>query len=455
MYPTDIWLGPDDSSNIVRGTESDPFPPFWRALMIAAGFASVDITPALGTAMPGGFSPRPSTGILDPLGVHACVVAGAEPIACVGVDAVSVPDPVAREAKQAIASRCPLAPEAVLIAASHTHCGGPANSVLGTDADPAYQARIAQAIADAVCTAWECRVPATLTVGKAPCPGWAFNRRWTMRNGGEATNPGKSNPDAIRPAGPVDDELGIVACHDQAGTLLGYIGSFTCHSTVIWGTQFSGDYSAYWRDALGAPLVFLNGACGDINQINFASPDTKESGPAHAKAMAQALAAASRAALAKATPLSEAQVGHRHREVTLGLRVPSAEQEAEDRALVTVPENEWGSPHWQARDRLLLLADLAGAKSLVCEVSTYHLGPAVIPAAPWQPFCEFGLRLKQGIDTEFVFPASFANGSIGYVPTPQAFAGGGYEPTLCRGSKLIPETGDTIVAALLALANQS
>ena len=422
--------------------------------MIAAGFASVDITPALGAAMPGGFSPRPSTGTLDALGVHACVVAGTETIAFVGVDAVSVPDLVVREARQDIASRCPLAPEAILIAASHTHCGGPANDVLGTDADPAYQTRIAQAIADAVCAAWECRVPATLTIGKAPCPGWAFNRRWIMRNGGEATNPGKRNPDAIRPAGPVDDQVGIVACHDQAGTLLGCIGSFTCHSTVIWGSLFSGDYSAYWRDALGAPLVFLNGACGDINQINFASPDTKESGLTHAKAMGQALATASRAALAEATPLSEAQIGHRHEKVTLGLRLPSAEQEAEDQALITVPEGEWSSRHWQARDRLLLLADLAGRESITCEVSTYHLGPAVIPAAPWQPFCEFGLRLKRGIAGELVFPAAFANGCIGYVPTRQGFAGGGYEPTLCRGSKLVPEAGDAIVAALLGLAGQ-
>jgi len=33
---------------------------------------------------------------------------------------------------------------------------------------------------------------------------------------------------------------------------------------------------------------------------------------------------------------------------------------------------------------------------------------------------------------------------LGYVPTPQAFEGGGYEPTLCRGSKLAPDAGGQI-----------
>ena len=422
--------------------------------MLSIGFATADITPDPGAAIPGGFSPRPATGTLDPLGAHACVLVGDGALAVVGVDAVSVPDPVVAQARAALAARGILAPEAVLVAASHTHCGGPANSVLGTDADPAYQERIAQAIADAATEAWNRRVPATLAAGKATCPGWAFNRRWIARDGSERTNPGKGNPDVLRPAGPADDEVGMIACRDLAGRTLGYIGNFACHSTVIWGSEFSADYSAYWRQALGAPLVFLNGACGDINQIDFASPDTKESGLAHAKAMGAALAAASQRALEHAAPLAEAALSHRQRELTLGLRIPTPEQQATDRALAAAPRSEWGAPHWQARDRLLLVEELAGRTTLPCQVSLYGIGPVRIPAAPWQPFCEFGLRLKQGLGADLVFPATFANGSIGYVPTLQGFAGGGYEPTLCRGSRLAPEAGDAIVAALLELGRE-
>ncbi len=43
--------------------------------------------------------------------------------------------------------------------------------------------------------------------------------------------------------------------------------------------------------------------------------------------------------------------------------------------------------------------------------------------------------------------AMLANGNIGYVPTPEAFLGGGYEPTHCRGSRHTPDTGDIISQA--------
>lgn len=420
--------------------------------MITAGFASVDITPPLGSEIPGGFSPRRATGVLDPLGVHACVIEDGTAFAAVGVDAVSLPASVVRAAQMAVAGRCPLPPEALLVAASHTHCGGPAHPVLGTDADPAYQERVAQAIADAVVLAWERRIPATLSVGSALCPGWAFNRRWRMRQGGEATNPGKGNPDKMAPAGPTDDEVGILACHGLDGGVLGYVGNFACHSTVIWGNEFSGDFSAYWRQALGAPLVFLDGACGDINQIDFSRADSNESGPVHAQAMGRALAAATLQALVAAPRLRTAPIRHARTRLCLGLRLPTAAQLAADRELVTAPAATWGSRHWQARDRLLLAESLDGQTALECGVSVHRLGPALLAAAPWQPFCEFGLRLKHEISGAPVLPVMLADGNVGYVPTPQAFVGGGYEPTLCRGSKLLPEAGGAIAAALVALA---
>lgn len=422
--------------------------------MLTAGFATVDITPEPGCEIPGGFQPRQATGTIDPLGVHACVLVDDAPFACVGVDAVSLPAAVIRAGWERLSGACPLPFESLLVAASHTHCGGPAHAVLGTEADPVYQERIAEAIAEAVLAAWERRVPATFAAGKAPCPGLAFNRRWQMLGGGEATNPGKGNTKAIRPAGPVDEEVAVLACHSRDGKVLGYIGNFACHSTVVPGNRFSADFSAYWREALGAPLVFLNGACGDINQIDIANPDSKESGVDHARKMGRALAEATERALAGAERHNGISISQGRTTLRLELRVPGSRQQAEDAELAKAPLAEWTSRHWQARDRLLLVESLAGRDSLACDVSLHRLGPAAIPAAPWQPFCAFGLRLKREVDASVVLPAILANGNIGYVPTRQAFYGGGYEPTLCRGSKLQPEAGERICDALVNLAGQ-
>ncbi len=48
---------------------------------------------------------------------------------------------------------------------------------------------------------------------------------------------------------------------------------------------------------------------------------------------------------------------------------------------------------------------------------------------------------------------SLANEWIGYVPTAQAFVGGGYEPRTARSSKLEPAAGQKLLeGALKALA---
>ena len=72
-----------------------------------AGFAATDITPAVGQAVPGGFAPRASTGVLHPLQARACVVAGEpETVAIVGVDAVSLRFDTVRKAWEQIEAVC-------------------------------------------------------------------------------------------------------------------------------------------------------------------------------------------------------------------------------------------------------------------------------------------------------------------------------------------------------------
>ena len=126
-------------------------------------------------------------------------------------------------------------------------------------------------------------------------------------------------------------------------------------------------------------------------------------------------------------------------------RRPDAAMLDAARRLLATPGHAWDRDAWIARDRLLLAEELGDARDTFCPVTVCRIGGAAIAAIPWQPFSAFSLRLKRAAPGwDPLILATFANGSLGYVPTPDGFAGGGYEPTLCPGSKLVPEAGGLI-----------
>ncbi len=424
--------------------------------MLSSGFAISDITPEIGSEIPGGFSPRISTGIIAPLEARACVFRNENNVIMViGVDAVSLRFETIAAAREKISEATGIAPRRILICASHTHCGGPANSVLGTEKNDGYLAKVVDSIANAGINAWQNAQPASIQFGKKDCPGWAFNRRWIMKDGSHRTNPGKQNHEMVRPAGPTDPEVSFLLVKNADGVPIGAIGHFTCHSTIYWEEKFTPDYCWHWQNSLREiygekfVLVFTNGTCGDINQIDFTNPNVKEYGATHAAKMGKALADASVASIANVTSDNNPTLSWAGTDVEIPLRIPSEEQLAADKALAE-SDSEWTSAKWQARDRLLLAKEYEGKHATLCPVDVYQIGDALFAASSWQPFCEFGLRLKVAAPKR-VAVVMLANGNVGYIPTQAAFIGGGYEPTLCRGSHHAPESGDIITEASLAL----
>ncbi len=420
--------------------------------MMRVGFHVADITPPTGASIPGGFAPRPAEGAHDPLRVRAGVfVSDHAALALVGVDAVSLKTEDVLRAREMAADLSPVPAEAVMVAASHTHTGGPANDVLGSASDEHYREHIVRQIASAVAEAARRLAPAEIGWASGAAEGLAWNRRWVLADGSHETHADPEREDVVRRAGPSDPEVLLLTARDVEGRPLGFVGNFTCHTTIMGGAQFSADYPGAWSDmmqrATGAPLVFLSGAMGDVTQVNHRL-DLPQRGEPGVRRFAHALAGESLKLLADMRWQADAALAVSGEVLRIPMRRPGPEQLEADRATAhEAAPDDYSREVVFARERLLLAQYIERVGRDRCEVICARLGDLAIASSPGQMFCVFGLDCKRRGPFEHTMFVSLANGNCGYVPTPEAIEKGGYEPTLCRGSRLAPEAGGTIVDA--------
>lgn len=426
--------------------------------MLQIGFGVADITPPLGADIPGGFFENPSKGVKDKLLAVACVIHdGQNTVALVGTDTLIIGRNVVEPARRGIQKITKIPGENVLIGASHTHSGGPITGIFGYEGDPRYVEQVTKGIESAVGEAWNSMHTSEIGIATGNENTISFNRRFLMRDGREITHPGKPGTphhDAIvEPAGHIDPDVGVLAARPSGGKVSGIVVNFACHNTVVGGNEFSPDYVAYLRKHLKAhygentPVVFLLGPCGDITQVDNRSTAV-EFGVAHADMMGMRLASAAVRAADRAKWLKEAPVAATTEIVPLAIR-PEPDPEAERPTFGLGSDFNAQVGEIYARERKKVAEIRSKTPRIPCEVQALRIGPLGIVTNGSEYFCEYGLRIKRCSHFQPTWVVSLANEYIGYVPTSQAFVGGGYEPRTARSSKMAPEVGQRLVETAL------
>ncbi len=329
-------------------------------------------------------------------------------------------------------------------------------------ADAGYVERVQEEIVTAVCHADSCRVEARCGFGVGNESKVSFNRRLRMKNGLTYTHPGQGNPDIVGYAGPIDPQVGVIGAWDPGGSLLGCLVNFACHATTS-----PGGFSANWiyymektiRGALGAelPVVFLQGCCGDITQVDNLSPYAFPTEEKWAEIVGSSVGAEAVRVLVKAASGGEVSLEARSKVWKIPRRLPSAEHVRHSYELVQKDPKQVGMTDWVfAKETVMLDALLAKEPAVEVEVQAIQVGPAVFVTNPAELFVEYGLKLKAQSRFPFTFPVELANGCVGYVPTEEAFGphGGGYETRLTSYSNLEVSAGRQFVEAGLELAGQ-
>lgn len=438
-----------------------------------AGFAERDISPDIGAEAPGGYGKAFHRSLHDPCKVRVAVFDdGAKRVALVGIDALGIHRETVTNVRKAIAKKTGLAENAILIGASHSHSAGPLNGTWpgeydhadalvkrlatkeSTEADPKYVAKVEKAIIDAVCAAHDGRAKAKAGIGRGAERTVAFNRRFKMRSGHAVSHPGQGNPNIAEPAGPTDPEVGVIGAWDAKGKLLGCVVNFACHATTSSG-GISASYICYLEKVIqgyygkDTVVVFLNGASGDITQVDNQSPRRHMAPDQWSQYVGGRVGAEALKVLLNMEPAALVPVDFSTKLLTLNRRVPSPERVKAARALLeSKPYKGADTELAFAKETVMLDALLKKGPTVEAEAQAVQVGPAVFLTTPAEYFCKYGLEQKAKSGFPFTFPVSLANGCVGYVPTEEALGdgpdAGGYETRLTSYSNLEVTAGSKL-----------
>jgi hypothetical protein len=428
--------------------------------VLKAGAATSNITPPLGLGIVGGWNVRPAIHVHDELHVRCLALDdGSTVLAFAVIDNLGVPREVLDEAKKLVHSETGLPIGQMLMSATHTHR---AVSARGQSANTAesplddYQRFLVRRIADGVRRALNNLEPARIGWGVGQVPQHVFNRRWLLKDGRTAPNPfggqdravmnpGGDRNQLLKPAGPTNSEVYFVSLQSAAGRPIALLANYWLHyvGPAAPDGWVSADYFAAFcdrieqllgADRLDPPFVGLlaNGPCGDVNNIDYSgrTPARKHAPFEKIRVVADDLAQEVVRVHKTIEFRDWVELRAAARDLTLRLRRPSAELIARAEKILAQPVTASPVHMREVEYAKRTLAARHWPESVDVVLQTFAIGGLAIAAIPFEVFTETGLEIKARSPFKDTFTIELANGSYGYLPTPEQHALGGYETWL-------------------------
>jgi len=219
---------------------------------------------------------KPSIGARDPITARALVLeTPAARLAWVTLDLIGVDRAFVRAVRERL-SREGVRPATLVVSASHTHSGPGAfmdSGLMGLVAvdrlDPAVKDALVASAASAVQQADRARVPALVGATTVTAP----------------------DVTASRLGRPLDREIVVLKLTDAGGAPLALVWNFAIHGTMLSPAdlRLSGDVtgvaSARLEQKLGVPVLYVNGAVGDVSPARHGEASMLETAGALATAV--------------------------------------------------------------------------------------------------------------------------------------------------------------------------
>jgi hypothetical protein len=398
---------------------------------LRAGFGRVDVTPKIGCKLVG-YSARKSgaTGVHDRLLSRAMVLEDENGrFALTSTDFCYLGAESIKEIREAVNRRTGIPPTHTFVATTHTHSGPHDRHAENWDRP------LAELITDAVDAACKALRPARIGSGYGFLYGHSINRRWLDR--------------------PVDPGIAVLRVDDSNGKPLGLVANFGCHAVVLGYDNYliSADWPGYacakLEESLGATTtcLFLQGGAGDVNPLVEGVRKRLRSGHT-VVAIGDVSAYYGPPDDAKRWSIGDRGGGTFEEAAELGSAFADEVLHVAQRVSTTAPENSlWSEqltvnaaaepdeprmkpPAWS----LSLVTEapsITEPRNIPAEIMLLNIGDMVLVSQPGEPFSQTAVALKVRLRAMgYRTPAmvGYANGWLVYLPEPEAFDEGGYEP---------------------------
>ena len=269
----------------------------------------------------------------------------------------------------------------------------------------------------------------------------------------------------------MDRDLIVVAIEDWGGVTLGALLHYSCHPVAAGGENrlATADWCGVARQVLeeagSGPVLVVNGAAGDVN------PRMTLRGYPAVDAAGQAIGATALTLWRQAEAATPCGVAALQSSVPLGFQPLAGAEELADlwqqwRRIEREQAPDSAAYRGAAvthRDHCRRLVRLRWGSepppSYSGEVQALKLGPVLVAALPGEFFAAYGLAVKAAAPGRPVLTAGWTNDNLGYFPTRDAYARGGYEVEIAYRYYGYPaawsaESGEAVAGAAAALVRR-
>jgi len=254
--------------------------------------------------------------------------------------------------------------------------------------------------------------------------------------------------DAVRPTGPFDPELPVLAFRDGQ-RLKALIFDHSTHTIGVRqpgkrSPSFYGLAAQELEAELGGRVCFLEGASGSTHNLSLPAAE-----------MTLRIKAAVKDALAKAEERPVTRVAAAKRMFTYQVR--HFDERKEDAAVSAYCRKRAASGADKIidvfRDQRKTLTPHQGEER-TSWVQVLVIGDIAWVGVPAEFFTVLGQEIKRRSPFRYTYVAELANDWIGYLPDRKAFELGGYQTWTGLHSFTAPGTGEAVVAEALKLLNE-